>query len=347
MTERPNLIFGAFLVLAATASAALLVALIEIGLQSVTGVAAVGAGVASACVLFAIELRQLPPALVVVSLTAVASGVALVRGVCAIWREQRLIRALPVVALAESDYRDAVPGPAGSDIYVLGSRRRSAFCAGLPRPRVVLTTGLLDALDPEERRAVVVHELSHVRGKGPLKLALLRLAVRTLFWAPVLRDLVDRYVLLTELAADRAAIATTSPAALAGALSQVLAAPKLVGSVGLADDAAARIDRLFDTHARLPRLFSPARVATTVLGLGIVTALAYSSPRLSRGENMQLHSMSVHLLAHHLQARLIGFAVTAVAVALLVAGVRWLVGRPRPRRRLVPPGAGATRDGIV
>jgi len=59
VTERPNLIFGAFLVLAATASAALLVALVEIGLQGVTGVAAVGAGVASACVLFAIELRQL------------------------------------------------------------------------------------------------------------------------------------------------------------------------------------------------------------------------------------------------------------------------------------------------
>ena len=112
MSERPNLIFGAFLVLAAAAGAALLGALVEIGLQGVAGVAAVGAGIASACVLFAIELRQLPLALVVVSLTAVASGVALIRGLRGIWREQRLIRALPVVALAESDYRDAFPGTA-------------------------------------------------------------------------------------------------------------------------------------------------------------------------------------------------------------------------------------------
>ena len=194
----------------------------------------------------------------------------------------------------------------------------------------MLTSALLDGLDAEERRAVVVHELSHARGHGPLKLAFLRLAVRTLFWAPVLRDLVDRYVLLTELAADRAAIARTSPSALAGALSQVLTTPKLVGSVGLADHAAARIDRLFDTHARLPRLISPLRAAATVLALGVAAALAYSSPRLSSSESMQLHAMSVDLLAHHVLARLAGFGITVLAVSLVVAGVR---RRAAPRRR--------------
>ena len=219
---------------------------------------------------------------------------------------------------------------------MLDSSRQGAFCAGLLRPRVVLTSALLDGLDADERRAVVVHELSHARGYGPLKLAFLRLAVRTLFWAPVLRDLVDRYVLLSELEADRVAIARTSPSALAGALSQALATPKLVGSVGLADHAAARIDRLFDTHARLPRLISPARAAATVLGLGAAAALAYSSPRLSSSESMQLHSMSVDLLAHHVLARLAGFGITMLAVSLVVAGVR---RHAAPRRR----GIGGTR----
>lgn len=330
MSERPDLVFGAFLVLAAAAAALLLGALVEIGLQGVTDIAAVGAGLASACVRFAVEVRRLPLALVVVSLTTVAAGVALVRGLCCIWREQRLVRALPLVPLAESDYRDAVPTPGEGRIYVLDSSRHRAFCAGLLRPRVVLTSALLDGLDAEERRAVVVHELSHARGHGPLKLAFLRLAVRTLFWAPVLRDLVDRYVLLTELAADRAAIARTSPSALAGALSQVLTTPKLVGSVGLADHAAARIDRLFDTHARLPRLISPLRAAATVLALGVAAALAYSSPRLSSSESMQLHAMSVDLLAHHVLARLAGFGITVLAVSLVVAGVR---RRAAPRRR--------------
>jgi hypothetical protein len=335
MTERPGLIFGAFLVLSAAAAAALLGALVEAGLQGVAGVGAVSLGLVSACILFAIELRQLPPALVVVALTAVASGVALVRALRSICREQGLIRALPVVGLTESDYCGALSNSQDVDIYVLRSRRQGAFCAGVLRPRVVITTALLDALDPDERQAVVVHELSHARDRGPLKLTLGRLAARTLFWVPVLKDLVDRYLLLTELAADRAAIAATSPAALAGALSQVLATPTFVGSVGLADHAAARIDRLFDARAKLPRLIRPARAAVTTLALGVVAALAYSSPRLSSSESVQLHTMSVNLLAHHVQARMVGFAVTALAVSLVFTGARRLLDRPRRARAAV------------
>jgi Zn-dependent protease with chaperone function len=330
MTERPDLIFGAFLVLAIAAAVALLGAMVEAGLQGLAGIAAVSAGLVSACILFAIELRQLPPALVFVSLTAVASGIALLRALRSIWCEQRLLRALPVAALSDSDYRGEIPShPDDVDIHVLPSHRQAAFCAGLVRPRVVVTTALLDALDREERRAVFVHELSHTRRRAPLKLAFGRLVVRTLFWVPVLRDLVDRYLLLTELAADRAAAAATSPAALAGALSQVLTTPALAGSVGLADHAAARIDRLFDPRARLPRLVTPTRAATTGLAIGMAAALAYSSPQLSSSESVQLRTMSVNLLAHHVQARLIGFAITAVTVSVVLAVMHRFLGRPQ------------------
>ena len=268
MSERPNLIFGAFLALAGAAAAVLLIGLAEAGAGGAAGFAAVSAGLVSACIRFAIELRELPPALVLVSVTAVASGVALLRALCSIWREQRSIRALPVIPLAESDYRDALLVPRGAEVGVLRSRRQGAFCAGLLRPRVVMTSALLDALDPDERRAVVEHELSHARGGAPLKLMLGHVAVRTLFWVPLLRDLADRYVLLTELEADRDAIAATSPSALAGALSEALEAPAIVGSAGLADHAAARIDRLFDARAKLPQLITPARAALTLLRRG-------------------------------------------------------------------------------
>ena len=153
--------------------------------------------------------------------------------------------------------------------------------------------------------------------------------VRSLFWVPVLRDLIDRYLLLTELAADRAAVEATSPAALAGALSQVLETPRLAGSVGFADHAAARIDRLFDPSVKLPRLVTPARASLTTLALGAVAALAYSSPRLTSSESTQLHTMTVNLLAHHVQARLTGFAITAFIVALILVGARRLA---RPAR---------------
>jgi Zn-dependent protease with chaperone function len=334
MGERPDLIFGASLLLAGAAAVALLAALAEAGPGGIAGFAAVSAGVVSACILFAIELRHLPPALVVVSSTAVASGVAFLLALRSIRCEQRSIRALVGVALAETDYRDALPDPCGVEIEVVRSRRPAAFCAGLVRPRVVITTALLDALAADERRAVVAHELSHAHRNAPLKLALGRLAVRTLFWVPLLRDLVERYVLLTELEADRAAIAATSRAALAGALSQALATPTIGGSVGLADHAAARIDRLFDARARLPQLLGRARAAGTLLLLGVLAALVHSSTRLSSSESAQLHSMSINLLAHHLQARLLGFAITALTLALLITAARRLADLPA-RARLV------------
>jgi Zn-dependent protease with chaperone function len=328
VTERPDVIFGTVVVVAAAAALALLGVLVEVGLQGAAGVAAIGAGLVSACILLAFELRDVPPGLVLVSATAIASLVALVRAARGVWREQRLLRALPSVALRDSAYRDTVPDDPQIDVHVLDARRQGAFCGGVLRPRVVLTTGLLDALDPAERAAVVAHELSHARQRGPLKLALGQLVVRAFFWVPVLRDLVERYLLLTELAADRAAIAATSPAALAGALSQVLETPKLAGSIGFADHAAARIDRLFDPHAKLPRLLTPARVALTGVTLGAAGVLVYSSPRLTSRQSEQLYSMRVNLLQHHLQARLIGFAITVAVVTGVIACARRLAHRP-------------------
>jgi hypothetical protein len=332
VSERPDLIFGVFLALAGAAATALLIGLAEAGAGGAAGFAAVSAGLVSACIRFAIELRDLPPALVLVSVTAVASGVALLRALCSIWREQRSIRALPVIPLAESDYCDTLLVPGGVEIGVLRSRRQGAFCAGLLRPRVVITSALLDALGPDERRAVVEHELSHARSGAPLKLMLGHVAVRTLFWVPVLRDLADRHVLLTELEADRAAIATTSPSALAGALSEALEAPAIVGGAGLADHAAARIDRLFDSRAKLPQLITPARAARTLFAVATVAAIAYSSPRLNSNQSAQLHAMSVNLLAHHLQARLLGLAITALAITLLIIALRRFPVRPHRAR---------------
>jgi hypothetical protein len=107
--------------------------LAEAGAGGAAGFAAVSAGLVSACVRFAIELRALPPALILLSVTAVASGVALVHALYSIWREQRAIRALPVIPLAASDYGER-SGSRGAEVGVLRSRRQGAFCAGLLRP---------------------------------------------------------------------------------------------------------------------------------------------------------------------------------------------------------------------
>ncbi|MFF2552138.1 M48 family metallopeptidase [Nocardia sp. NPDC058058] len=47
------------------------------------------------------------------------------------------------------------------ELFVLQDPQANAFTIGMDRPFIVLTTGLLDLLDPEELRFVVGHELGH------------------------------------------------------------------------------------------------------------------------------------------------------------------------------------------
>jgi hypothetical protein len=228
--------------MAAAAAGALVGTIVEIGPHGALGLGAVAIGVVSACFLFAFEIRHLPPALVVVSLAVLSSTFAFVRIAHRVWREQRLLRRLPAVPLAQSAFQSLAAAQKGVSIDVVPAEAANAFCAGLIRPRVLVTRGLLERLDDEEQRAAVLHELEHAATRGPLKVALARIATRTLFWFPALGDLLDRYILLTELEADRAAVKVTSRSALAGALLEVIESPRLAGAVGLADFAGPRID---------------------------------------------------------------------------------------------------------
>jgi beta-lactamase regulating signal transducer with metallopeptidase domain len=185
-----------------------------------------------------------------------------------------------------------------------------------------VTRGLLARLDEEELRAALMHEVEHARARGPLKVALAHLAARAFFWLPALGDLLDRFILLSELAADRAAIRVTSRSALAGALSEVIEAPHPLAAVALADFAAPRIDRLFDESAELPPIFRRSSLLAGVGAIGTVAFVLACSPHLGLGESTQLHAMTVNLLAHRLHARLIGFGETAAAIAVCVTAWR-------------------------
>jgi beta-lactamase regulating signal transducer with metallopeptidase domain len=216
----------------------------------------------------------------------------------------------------------------GVPIEIIPAATANAFCAGIVRPRVLVTRGLLLRLDEEELRAAVRHELEHARARGPLKVALAHVAARALFWLPALGDLLERYILLSELAADRAAIRATSRSALAGALAEVIdAPPRPAGAVALADFAAPRIDRLLDPGAKLPPIFRRSSLVEALIAVAAVAFVFVCSPHLGLGESEQLHSMSVNLLAHHAGARLIGLGETAAFVAIGLTIRRKLASR--------------------
>ena len=93
------------------------------------------------------------------------------------------------------------------DALVIEDERPHAFCAGLLRPRVYVSTGALALLDEAALGAVVVHERQHARRRDPLRLACGRVMAQALFYVPGLGELVRHQESLAELSADERAIA--------------------------------------------------------------------------------------------------------------------------------------------
>jgi hypothetical protein len=90
---------------------------------------------------------------------------------------------------------------------VIEDERPRAFCAGLLRPRVYVSTGLLALLDESALAAVILHERQHARRRDPLRLACGRVLARALFYVPGFGELVRGLETLAELSADEGAIA--------------------------------------------------------------------------------------------------------------------------------------------
>ncbi|MGN6867782.1 MAG: M56 family metallopeptidase [Solirubrobacteraceae bacterium] len=90
---------------------------------------------------------------------------------------------------------------------VIEDARPRAFCAGLLRPRVYVSTATLALLDDEALRAVLAHERAHARRRDPLRVACGRVIAGALFYVPGLGELHRRQMALAELSADERAIA--------------------------------------------------------------------------------------------------------------------------------------------
>ena len=154
---------------------------------------------------------------------------------------------------------------------VIADVQPRAFCAGLLRPRVYVSTGALALLDDAALSAVLAHERHHARRHDPLRLAAGRVLARALFFLPELGDLVERQQALAELSADETAVDDRpgNRSALARAMLSFSDPPADGGSTGVDP---ARIDYLLGDSPswRFPALL--CLVATSVLALLIAVA---------------------------------------------------------------------------
>ncbi len=83
----------------------------------------------------------------------------------------------------------------------------TACCYGFFRPRIAVTSGLVERLDNEELAAVLGHEWKHLRRRDPLRYLVVDVLTAAAFMFPVATSLRERWKTRTELAADRAALA--------------------------------------------------------------------------------------------------------------------------------------------
>jgi Zn-dependent protease with chaperone function len=209
------------------------------------------------------------------------------------------------------------PAPCGlPSTFVFADEAPQAFCAGLLRPRIFVSTGAIAALADDELQAVLAHERHHAGCRDPLRLLLARTASDALFFLPGMRQLADRYAALAELAADRAAVRANGGdrRSLAAALLAFDAATS-TAVVGIAPE---RVDSLLGDRPawQLP-------LALVASALVVLTAIA--------GVAVRVAEASAHT-ALNLPLLLANACMLAMATVPLAVGAAALLGSRRALR---------------
>jgi Zn-dependent protease with chaperone function len=163
----------------------------------------------------------------------------------------------------------------GGRVDLVAAGEAFALTHGLLRPRILLSTGLIRALNPAELTAVLVHERDHMHHRDPLRLLAVRLLAAYACYLPVAGWLAERFALRRELAADRAATAHCGGAVLAAALLKVAEVPASSAAVPVNPHGRleARISQLEGGRPTGGPRLAPARVLAT-LGNGALLLIA-------------------------------------------------------------------------
>ena len=161
----------------------------------------------------------------------------------------------------------------GAAVRILAGPTPLAFVSGLFRPQIYLSPSLIDILDDQELRAVLLHERHHLSTRAPLRGLMLEAWNRTLGWLPPVRGALLARLATLEIEADAAAIAAgVPPSTLASALLKCDPhAPAAASAFSTA--AAARIGELvawgpndrIDRRRSLPLEWAVPTTATFVL----------------------------------------------------------------------------------
>jgi beta-lactamase regulating signal transducer with metallopeptidase domain len=189
-------------------------------------------------------------------------------------------------------------------LVVLGTEEPCCFTIGLFHPIVVVSTGFLRLLGPDELAAALSHEAAHARRLGPLRQLAASVSASAVFFVPLLRDLAQAAQLQEELRADKAAVARYGQAALLSALEPLLAGPQAAGDPRAALSSMAQSamlqKRLEALSGNYPRIaLRRSRLIATVAGIAILALVGLAIPsQVTAPAPLQAHPVPAHTDAH-------------------------------------------------
>jgi beta-lactamase regulating signal transducer with metallopeptidase domain len=162
-------------------------------------------------------------------------------------------------------------------ICLVKSETPLCFCAGFISPRIYVSRGMITKLTLEELEALLLHEKHHLSNRVPLKILAGRCIASILFFVPLLQDLLQRYLIEAEIAADQSAIQRQGHRrGIAGALEKLVqqysASPLPGSAVGAVDALPYRIDHLTGRATGYAFSMRISRVVTSMIVAALILA---------------------------------------------------------------------------
>jgi Zn-dependent protease with chaperone function len=169
--------------------------------------------------------------------------------------------------------------------YVLDAAQPAVYCVPGRPPTIVVTTGALTVLDPEQLTAVLAHERAHLNGRHHLLLAITRSLAAAVPFIPLFTCGTSAVARLAEMRADDIAARRTGrrplltalhamagpPAsALAPAVAQATPAAWLAATGGIVS---VRVQRLAHPPSHAQRLRYTAALTAFILAIAAASAL--------------------------------------------------------------------------
>jgi Zn-dependent protease with chaperone function len=181
------------------------------------------------------------------------------------WRHQQLAG-----SMARLSSPTTIDGRSVALVPGLGA----AVVAGLHRPRIYCADDLLHRLDPDELRAVILHEHHHQLERGPVRLVLIGAIAPVLGRLDAGRAWMERERARIEIAADIYALqAGASRPALASALVKLASTPGMIAAPGFANAADLRVRALLGEATGIDSGGSTGQIAAAIVLIASCVAL--------------------------------------------------------------------------